>query len=149
MPAAVGVQCDVQSGADRVAGRRVPDGLCWHHLGAVLAQRDHGHHGLLERPCGQLHPYVGRHLARVTKVCERLTGCDCARVYVSDAVITCEAGAYGFATWPTVAPMGVPVLANGTCAPGYTPTDPGRPPQRLCPAAGTYGTTLVNPCIRM
>jgi hypothetical protein len=67
----------------------------------------------------------------------------------SCTLITCEAGAYGFATWPTVAPMGVPVLANGTCAPGYTPTDPGRPPQRLCPAAGTYGTTLVNPCIRL
>jgi hypothetical protein len=65
------------------------------------------------------------------------------------AVITCEAGTYDYATWPTFAPFAVDTMVNGTCVPGFRPTDPSRPPQRLCPGAGTYSATVDNACQRM
>jgi hypothetical protein len=65
------------------------------------------------------------------------------------AVITCTASTYAFANWPLYAPMGAATLVNGTCVPGFRPTNPALPPRRLCSAAGTYLTTLDNPCTRM
>jgi hypothetical protein len=61
-------------------------------------------------------------------------------------LITCEAGTYDYATWPTFAPFAVDTMVNGTCVPGFRPTDPSRPPQRLCPGAGTYSATVDNAC---
>ena len=63
-------------------------------------------------------------------------------------MITCNAGTYGSASWPTYAPFGVDTYVNGTCNAGYTTTDPSSAPQRLCPAIGTYSSTIINACVR-
>jgi len=44
--------------------------------------------------------------------------------------------------------MGQNVYVNGSCSAGFEPTNANLPPQRLCPASGTYTATLLNPCIR-
>ena len=64
------------------------------------------------------------------------------------AVVTCAVSTFGFANWAAYAPFGQDTYVNGTCLAGYQPLDPNLPPQRLCPASGTYTTTLQNPCIR-
>jgi hypothetical protein len=67
----------------------------------------------------------------------------------SCTLITCTASTYAFANWPLYAPMGAATLVNGTCVPGFRPTNPALPPRRLCSAAGTYLTTLDNPCTQI
>jgi hypothetical protein len=67
----------------------------------------------------------------------------------SCTLITCDASTFAFASWPTFAPFGVTTFVNGTCNPGYEPTNPTQPTQRQCPSTGTYLTTLLNPCIRI
>ena len=64
------------------------------------------------------------------------------------AVLTCSSGAFAFGNWPEYAPFGQDVYVNGTCQPGFQTTDPSAPTQRLCTAAGTYTSTIRNPCIR-
>ena len=76
-----------------------------------------------------------------------LTTAGCG-VVCAHAVLQCAGGSFAFADWPTYAPLGQNVYVNGTCQPGFQPTDPSQPPRRLCPSAGTYTATLINPCIR-
>ena len=63
-------------------------------------------------------------------------------------MITCAESSYGFADWPTYAPMGSNVYVNGSCQAGYQATDTTKPAQRLCLSTGAYQATLSNPCIR-
>jgi len=63
-------------------------------------------------------------------------------------VLACLPGTFAFADWPTYAPFNQNTYVNGTCQAGYAPANPSLPTQRLCPAAGTYTSTIVNPCIR-
>jgi hypothetical protein len=67
---------------------------------------------------------------------------------IVNAVVSCLASTFAYASWPFYAPLGQAAFVNGTCLEGYVATDPSRPPQRLCTGTGTYATNLINECIR-